>query len=88
LSNGNGNEAGLSIAMLDCGLERIGTTKLGVCDDQANGPINGYGQDDEKDDTREQTGLTESVGLTDDSGTAAEACQTMTAKEAKLEGLT
>jgi hypothetical protein len=84
LSNGNGNKAGLSIAMLNCGLEGIGTTKLGVCDDQTNGPINGYGQDDEKDDTREQTGLTQSVRLTDYSGTAAEACQTMTTKEAKL----
>jgi hypothetical protein len=81
LSNGNGDKARLSIAMLDCCLEGIGTTELGVCNDQANGPINGYGQEDEKDDTREQTGLTESVGLTDDSGTAAETCQT-TAREA------
>ena len=68
--------------MLDCCLEGIGTAELRVCDNQANGPVNGYCQDDEKDDTCEQTGLTESVGLTDDSGTTAEACQTR-AKEAK-----
>lgn len=68
--------------MLDCRLEGIGTTELGVCDNQANSPINGYGQDDEKDDACEQAGLTKSVGLTDDSGTTAEACQTW-AKEAK-----
>lgn len=60
--------------MLDCCLEGIGTTELRVCNNQANGPIDGYGQDDEKDDTREQTGLTKSVGLTDDPGTTAEAC--------------
>lgn len=64
--------------MLDGCLERIGTAELRICNDQANGPINSYGQDDEKDDTCEQTGLTKSVGLTDDSGTTAETCQKKT----------
>ena len=63
--------------MLDCCLEGIGTAEFRVGNDQANGPINGYGQDDEKDDTCEQTGLAKGVGLTYDSGTTAQAGQTM-----------
>ncbi|KAH0238418.1 hypothetical protein KCV06_g427, partial [Aureobasidium melanogenum] len=75
LRNGNGNKAGLSEAMLDCCLERVGAAQLGVCDDQANGPVNGDSQCDEEDDTCKQTGLAKSVGLTNDAGTTAEAGQ-------------
>jgi hypothetical protein len=61
--------------MLDCCLEGVGAAQLGVCDDQANGPVNGDSQYDEEDDTCKQTGLAKSVGLTNDAGTTAEAGQ-------------
>lgn len=71
LSDGDGDETGLSIAMLDCCLEGVGAAKFGIYDDEADCPINSNSQEDEQDDTCKQTGLAKCIWLSDDSGTTA-----------------
>jgi hypothetical protein len=81
LSNGNGNQTRLSIAVLDGCLKGIGATKFRVCDNQADGPIDRDSQDDEQDDTSEQASLAQGIWLTNDSGTTADTNQTSYGQE-------
>jgi hypothetical protein len=69
LSDRDGDETTPAEAVLHSALEGVGARELAVDDDQPDGPIDGYGEADQKKDTHGQACLFEGVWLTDDTYT-------------------
>ena len=66
LGNRYGNKARPAIAILHRSLEGIGSTKLGVDDDEPNGPVNSDCQCDEENNPHGKTGLSYGIWLSND----------------------
>lgn len=61
--------------MLYCGLEGISAAELGVDYDEADRPVDGYGEEYEEEDAREEACLSKGVWLADDACAAVRLCQ-------------
>ena len=57
--------------MLDCRLEGVRPTQLGVYDDKADGPVYNDSEPDEEDGAGDETSITKCVGLANNAGTSA-----------------
>ncbi|KAI6773397.1 hypothetical protein HG531_000246 [Fusarium graminearum] len=66
LRNANGDQPGLSEAVLNGSLEVTRPAELAVDDNQADGPVHHHRQTYQQQDAADKAGLAHSVGLADD----------------------